>query len=205
MFRRKTEDDVTDSATEEDGSVATVTPVKIKAYTPSKKELGVVTPKRKGGRVVEAPPANRREALKRARAKQRQARVEQRAGMMEGKEEYLLPRDKGPERALVRDLVDSRRNLASYFLPSAVIIVIGGSGSMPPAVRTGSTVLWFVLLLATVVDSVLLCRRLTKMLAERFPRSTVRPRSLYFYAVMRSISLRRMRIPKPRVKTGAKI
>jgi hypothetical protein len=197
---------VTDSAPDEDGSVATEEAGRPKAYTPSKKELGKITPKRKaGGRVVEAPPANRREAMKRAREKNRQARTEQRQGMMDGKEEYLLPRDKGPERALVRDIVDARRNLASYFLPAALLIVVGGSGGMPAQVRAFSTTLWFVLLFGTVVDSALLSRRVKKTLTERFPNRTIRTGSLYFYAVMRSISLRRMRMPKPRVKTGDKV
>jgi hypothetical protein len=206
MFRRKPDDDVTDSSPQEESSVATVAGARTKSYTPSKKELGKITPKRKaGGRVVEAPPANRREAMKRARAKQREARAEQRAGMMAGKEEYLLPRDKGPERGLVRDIVDSRRNLASYFLPGALIVVIGGSTAMPPQVRLFANMLWFALALAVLVDSVLLTRRIKKLVTERFPRSTVRPRSLYFYAIMRSISFRRMRMPSPRVKTGGKI
>ena len=100
-----------------------------KAYTPSKKDLGKVTPKRKAGgrRAAEPPPANRREALRRMRQKQREARAEARAGMMAGKEEYLFPRDKGPERALVRDIVDSRRNVATYFLPGALVVLIGSS------------------------------------------------------------------------------
>jgi hypothetical protein len=209
MFRRKSADDVTDppaSSTDEDGSVVTVAGIRTRAYTPSKKELGKLTPKRKaGGRVIEPPPANRREAMKRARAKQRESRAEARAGMMAGKEEYLLPRDKGPERALVRDIVDSRRNIASYFLPGALIVVIGGSSSMPAQVRLGANLLWFMLALAVVVDSVLLSRRIKKQLGERFPRTTMRPRSLFFYGIMRSISFRRMRMPAPRVKTGAKV
>lgn len=205
LFRRKSAADVTDSSPDEDGSVVTVAGVRTKSYTPSKKELGKATPKRKaGGRAVEAPPANRREALKRARIKQRESRAEARAGMMAGKEEYLLPRDKGPERALVRDIVDSRRNLASYFLPGALIVVIGGSAAMPAQVRLGANLLWFMLALAVVADSVLLSLRIKKVVTQRFPRTTVRPRSLYFYAIMRSISFRRMRMPAPRVKVGAK-
>jgi hypothetical protein len=197
---------VTDTAPEEDGSVATAEPARARAYTPSKKELGKITPKRKaGGRTVEAPPANRREAMKRSREKARIARMERRQGMMEGKEEYLLARDRGPERALTRDVVDSRRNLASYFIPGAVIILVGGSGGMPREVQLFSTALWGVLFLGVIVDSFLLTRRLKSTLDGRFPKRTTRNGSLYFYAVMRSISLRRMRMPKPRVKIGDKV
>lgn len=197
---------MTDAAPESDGSVTTVEPTRTKAYTPSKKELGKITPKRKaGGRVVEPPPANRREAMKRSREKARQARMERRQGMMEGREEDLLPRDKGPERRLTRDLVDARRNLASYFIPAAVIILIGGSAGMPAEVQIFSTTLWGLLFVGVIVDSVLLSRRLKKTLNERFPKRSVGNGALYFYAVMRSISLRRMRMPKPQVKLGDKV
>ena len=41
--------------------------------------------------------------------------------MMAGDERYLLPRDRGKVRAYVRDLVDSRRNVAGILLPIAVL------------------------------------------------------------------------------------
>jgi len=211
LFRRKSADLVTDSldeanAAESDGAVATVAGSRTRGYTPSKKDLGKITPKRKaGGRIAEPPPANRREATRRMRQKQREARAEARAGMMAGKEEYLLPRDKGPEKAVVRDLVDARRNVATYFLPGALIVLLGSSAAMPPQVRVGANLFWFLLALGVVVDSVLLSRRIKKVIGERFPQSTTRPRSHYWYAIMRSLSFRRMRMPAPRVKLGDKV
>jgi hypothetical protein len=136
------------------------------------------------------------------RAKERESRAEARAGMMAGKDEYLMPRDKGPERALVRDIVDSRRNVASYFLPAALIVVIGSSTAMPPAVRLGSNLFWLMIAIGVVLDSILLSRKIRKTVVERFPKSTRSPRSHYWYAIMRSLSFRRMRVPKPRVKVG---
>jgi hypothetical protein len=176
-----------------------------RAYTPSKKELGKVTPKRTGARKGEPPPANRREAVKRTRAKQRAARAEARAGMMAGKEEYLQPRDKGPERALVRNIVDARRNAASFFLPVALFVVIGASGQMAPMVRVAANLLWFALAFAVIIDSYLLTRRVKKLLPERVPASKTPPRKHYAYAIMRSLQFRRMRIPKPAVKPGQKL
>jgi Protein of unknown function (DUF3043) len=172
-----------------------------RGYTPSKQELGKVTPKRSmaGRRAVEAPPANRREAMRRARLKQRQARMEARAGMMAGKEEYLLPRDKGAERALVRDLVDSRRNIATYFLPGALIVIIASSQAMPAPVRYGANILWALLAVGFVVDSILLSRRVRRIVAARI--ANPRGRNTW-YAIMRSVSFRRMRMPAPQVKVG---
>ena len=175
-----------------------------RSYTPSKKEQGKATPKRaQGGRKVEPPPANRREAMKRQREKQRQSRLEARAGMMAGKEEYLPKRDQGPERALARDIVDSRRNLASYFIPVAFLLIIGTSGAMPPAVRLGANMLTFAMIAGVIVDSFLLTRRLKNALHAKFPKALAR--SHYQYAIMRSLSIRRMRIPGPKVKLGQKI
>jgi Protein of unknown function (DUF3043) len=202
-FRRKSADA---SLAVEEPEVPSVAGARTRAYTPSKRELGRTTPKRKtGGRVVEAPPANRREALKRSREKQRESRAEARAGMMAGKEEFLMARDKGPERRLVRDIVDSRRNAASYFLPGALIVVFGSSGSMPSYVRLAANMFWVVLALAVIVDSFILTRKVRRLITERFPKSTTRPRSLYWYAIMRSLNFRKLRMPAPQVKIGAPI
>jgi hypothetical protein len=205
LFRRKA-DDVTADTAADDGAVATVTTTTSRGYTPSKRELGQATPKRKaGGRAVEAPPANRKEAVKRLREKQRQTRMEAREGMMAGKDEFLPVRDKGPERALVRRVVDARRNLASYFLPVAMVTIIGASGRMPAIVQAATNLLWMMVAVAAVIDSVLLTRKIKKRLLEQFPKAKLPPRRHYFYAIVRSAQFRRMRMPKPAVKLGEKV
>jgi Protein of unknown function (DUF3043) len=173
-----------------------------RAYTPGK---GRATPKRKEAsrRTAEKPPANRREAMRRMRQKERETRAERRAGMVAGKEEYLLPRDRGPERALIRDIVDSRRNVATYFLAGALVVIVGSSAAMPPAVRFASNVFWVVIALGVIGDSVLLSRKIKRVLGERLPKSTPR-RGNYFYGIMRTLSFRRLRIPAPRLRVGDK-
>jgi hypothetical protein len=176
-----------------------------RGYTPSKKELGVATPKRSAAqrrRAADPPPANRREALKRVREKQRAERAEAMAGMRAGDERYLMARDRGPERALVRDIVDARRTAGTWFFGGALIVLLGSSGAMPPAVQLGSNLLWVLLALAVVLDSILISRKIKRLVQERHPRSTQRMGSLYLYGIMRSITFRRMRMPKPRVKLG---
>jgi hypothetical protein len=209
-FRRKSADPVDavaeDAGTDADGAVTTVAGNRTRAYTPSKRELGQATPKRKhGGRIVEAPPTNRREAAKRMRAKQREARAEARAGMIAGKEEFLPPRDKGPERALVRNIVDSRRNVASYFLPAALLVIIGSSTAMPAFVQVGANLFWVLLALGVVVDSLLLTRKIKRLITERFPKAARPPKSHYWYAIMRSLNIRKLRMPAARVKLGEKV
>jgi hypothetical protein len=206
LFNRKPEPSLIEDATSagSEKPVASAAGIPRKAYTPSKKEMGQTTPKRKvGGRVVQPPPANRREALKRTRDKQRESRAEARAGMMAGKEEYLPARDKGPERLLVRNIVDARRNAASYFLPAAFIVIIGASQAMPPIVRAAANIFWVLIAAAVIVDSVILSRKVRKLVTERYPKGQTTGHT--WYAVMRSISIRRMRIPAPQVKLGQKV
>ncbi len=210
-FRRKSTDlvdDATASVTTShaDSGASKVAGARARAYTPSKRDLGAATPKRKQiGRAAEPPPTNRREALKRMRQQQRDARAEQRAGMLAGDERHLPPRDKGPERALVRDIVDSRRNIATFFLPGALVVIFGSSRAMPAAVQLGANLFWILLAIGVVVDSFLLTRRIKRTITQKFPKSTQAPRSYYFYAIMRSLSIRRLRMPKPRVKVGTKV
>lgn len=176
-----------------------------KSYTPSKKELGVVTPKRQqAGRRIDAAPANRREALKQTRERQRAERAEASAGMRAGDERYLLARDRGPERKLVRDIVDSRRTVGTWFFGGALIVLLGSTIRIP-AVQLAANLLWAILALGVIIDSFLISRKIGKLVRERFPHTTVRVGSLYMYGIMRGLTFRRMRVPKPQVDLGGKI
>jgi Protein of unknown function (DUF3043) len=201
LFRRKSADsnlveesvaEVTAEETSEEERVS-------KAYTPAK---GKATPKRSDGRrKPEPPPSNKREAYKRMREKQRTDRAEAMAGMKAGDERYLMPRDKGPERQLVRDIVDSRRTIGTWFFGSAFVVLLG-TGTGNPAFVMYAQLIWFAIAFATLVDTVIICRKVSRLVRERFPKSTVPTRSLYFYAFMRAITFRRLRMPQARKKFG---
>lgn len=213
LFRRRS-DDLTD-APEVDEAADAAEPVspasaerRPRGYTPSKKELGVTTPKRSVAQQRRRPaagPTDKRAQAKALREKRRAERAEAMAGMRAGDERFLMPRDRGPERALVRDIVDSRRTAGTWFFVGALIVLLGSSAAMPPAVRLASNVAWTLLALAVVVDSVLISFKIKKLVRERFPKSAQKPRSLYLYGIMRAITFRRMRVPAPRVKLGQKI
>jgi len=176
-----------------------------RSYTPSKRELGKTTPRRSSsGRRVEPPPANRREAYKRTREKQRAERAEQRAGMMAGDERYLLPRDRGPERKIARDIVDARRTMGTWFFTFAILLFIGTTAAraLPQVALLSLNAIWAALGLVVVLDSFLICRLVRRLVRERCPDSKQRMGALYLYAIMRSVTYRRMRIPKPQVKIG---
>ena len=204
LFRRKPDDTAADSVTTEPEEEAAPRP---KSYTPSKKELGVATPKRNSPqrRVVEPAPSNRRAAYRQMKDRRRAERAESAAGMRAGEERYLLARDRGPERLLVRNIVDSRRTIGTWFFAGAIIVLVGSSTRMPVQVQVAANLLWALLALGVIVDSVLISRKTKKLVTERFPKTGQRMGSLYLYGIMRGLTFRRMRVPKPQVDLGAKV
>jgi hypothetical protein len=199
LFRRKSSDVTTPDTVEEEVPDSASRP---KSYTPSKKELGQTTPKRASTarHPGSATPMNSREL----RDDRRRERTEALAGMRQGDERYLMARDRGPERRLVRDIVDSRRNIGSYFIIGALIVLVGSITKVSIVVLV-SNILWFALAALMVVDSVLIARRVKKLVRERFPKSDQRIGSLQLYGIMRALQFRRFRTPNPQVKTGDKI
>jgi len=208
LFRRKSDDLVADSVTTVTGASTEVSQQRSKGYTPSKKELGVATPKRAEAerrRPVEAPPTNRREALARMREKRAAERAEATEGMKRGDDKFVMARDRGPERALVRDIVDRRRTAGTWFFGGAMIVLIGSIQSMPPVVQLAANLLWVLLAVAVVVDSFFIYRQIGRLVRERFPKTDQGMGGLGFYGIMRALTFRRMRMPRPRVALGAKI
>ncbi|MEU5940321.1 DUF3043 domain-containing protein [Micromonospora sp. NPDC047548] len=198
LFRRKSADRPDSSA----APMATEEPsaTRPRGYTPSKKELGRETPKR--------PVAGRRPAGPTKPLTKEEAREQRRAARAEAAAEFRReggPRDRGPERLLARNVVDSRRTVGTWFFGGALIVLIGSNQAMPPAIRLASNLVWGALALGVVVDSVLISRKIKKLVRERFPNSGQRMGSLYLYAIMRSITFRRMRAPAPQVNIGDKI
>ena len=164
---------------------------------------GRPTPKRSEAqtqrRSVANTPTTRKEASKRQRDDRRSAMERQRAALASGDERYLPARDKGPVRKFARDFVDSRFCIAEFFLPLAVVILVLSM------VRVGSLqnialLLWLVVILMIVVDSVGIAIRLKKQLATRYP--DLPKKGAVAYALMRTLQMRRLRLPKPQVKRG---
>ncbi|GGZ70004.1 membrane protein [Streptomyces echinoruber] len=164
---------------------------------------GRPTPKRSEARSqrrsVANTPMTRKEAARRQREERRIALERQRQALAGGDERYLPARDKGPVRRFARDFVDSRFNIAEFFLPVAVIILV--LSTVPsPALKNLSLLLWLVVIVLIVLDSAVTGFRLRKRLAERFPNEN--RRGAVAYALMRSLQMRRLRLPKPQVKRG---
>lgn len=174
--------------------------------TPGK---GKATPRRREAQrrrtgPVAPPPRTRREAYRRQREQGSDRRAEMREGMRSGDERYLMARDRGPERRLVRDIVDSRRNVGVLFL--LIALVYASSIFIPSLqVKAAATSLWLTVLLLLIIDSVLLGLRIRKLVRQEVPDTTQSMRSLVFYGITRATMIRRWRQPRPQVPVGNRI
>ncbi|GGS21567.1 DUF3043 domain-containing protein [Streptomyces griseoviridis] len=164
---------------------------------------GRPTPKRSQAqsqrRSVASTPTTRKEAAKRQREERRTALERQRQALASGDERYLPARDKGPVRKFARNWIDSRFNIAEYFLPMAVVILVL-SMIRVASLQNIALLLWLVVIVLIVLDSAVTGFRLKKALGERFPDEN--RRGAVAYALMRSLQMRRLRLPKPQVKRG---
>ncbi len=130
-----------------------------------------------------------------------EANRKMREGMKAGDEQYLPARDKGPVRRFVRDWVDSRISVAEFLLPLLVLIMILQSSGNDTLVSF-STGLWTASILLLLVDTLWLRFRLRRDLRRKFPDENLKGTT--FYAFIRVLQLRFMRLPKPNVKIGQK-
>jgi hypothetical protein len=179
------------------------------AYTLPK---GRPTPKRREAQgrsrgPVPPPPMTQREAMKRSRGNKvdrRAAATERRARMASGDPKALLPRDRGPVRAYVRDVVDSRRRLIGLFMPLAILVLVAMVAPIP-SVQLYAAPGTVVILLLMIVEGLLLGRNVTRRVRVKFPTASDGSLSLGWYSFVRASQIRKLRIPKPIVQPGADI
>jgi hypothetical protein len=169
------------------------------APAPAAPTKGRPTPTRKEAEAARKQQLKPALTKKEARERERQARAQSRNAMLSGDERALLPRDQGPVKREVRDWVDGRRSAGELFLPGALTILAMGF-IRNTAVQNASLVLWFILVVGIVIDSLLLVRGLKKHLLTKFKPSEIQ--GVNFYAIMRAIQIRRLRVPKPGAKAG---
>ncbi|MEU7042332.1 DUF3043 domain-containing protein [Streptomyces varsoviensis] len=166
---------------------------------------GRPTPKRSEAtgqrRSLASTPANRKDAMKRQKVARRADLAKQREALANGDERYLPARDKGPVRRFARDYVDARFTVAEYFLPLAVIILVLSMINRG-AFQAYVLLLWMIVILLIVANSVITAVGLKRGLRARFPNENLR--GAVPYALMRTLQMRRLRLPKPKVKRGEK-
>ncbi|MBC7725399.1 MAG: DUF3043 domain-containing protein [Burkholderiaceae bacterium] len=160
---------------------------------------GHATPTRREREALNQRPLvsnDRKAANKEARAKMAQTRERARLGMANGEERYLPMRDRGVQRRYVRDYIDARFSAGEALIPLMFLVILS---SFIPGVDVYSfLVLWFFFAIA-VIDSVALGYILKKKIEAKFGEDKFE-RGTRWYAAMRALQLRPMRLPKPQVK-----
>ncbi|WP_067830284.1 DUF3043 domain-containing protein [Nocardia inohanensis] len=213
FLRRGESNPASESVSADAGGAATVAdkPVTLGKGRPTPKRREAEA--RRRGPVAPAPKTSkeareRRKSLRGSKEDRKAASAERKAGMQDrrarmlaGEEQYLLPRDKGPVKAYVRDIVDARRNLLGLFMPLALVLIV--SMVLPSqGMQAIVTLAMLIMMLFMAAEGVVLGRIVNKRVRERFPEATDSGFSLGWYAFVRASQVRRMRAPKPRVSAG---
>ncbi len=181
LFRSKADPPATDDQTEpEPDGDQLGGPRKKDAPTPTRKQA----------------EAARRERLTTKPSKKDTARANRTARM-----KAVQERDSTPEKTLLRDYIDSRRNIAEYLLPGIVLLFIGMFLSqVVPGIATIITLAIYAIFAAALVDIFVMWRGFKRVLAQRLPRASTR--GLFMYGMNRAIQFRKIRMPKPRIRRG---
>ncbi|MEP7055746.1 MAG: DUF3043 domain-containing protein [Actinomycetota bacterium] len=168
---------------------------------------GRPTPKRSESqkrRAISTAPTDRKQAARRMRDEARAHRAAQAVALASGDERNYGPMHAGPERALVRDIVDSRRSFGWLGLPAilAMLPLIWISANKP-ALSSALSFPMFGILGVMAYDYISVRRRIKSVLAEKYPTGTKSStRLLVLYGVSRNNTLPSRRKPKRRVIVG---
>ena len=144
-------------------------------------------------------PMDKKAAQKLLRERRAESNAKMREGMRRGDERYLPARDQGPVKRFIRDFVDARLSIAEFLLPLLVIVMVMQYSGNKEMVAFGSN-LMSVTLLVVLADTMWMVFRLKRALREKFPDENLKGTT--FYTLMRTIQLRWLRLPKPKVKIG---
>jgi hypothetical protein len=163
---------------------------------------GRPTPKRSVAQAARRTPLVTPKGKDAARAQRGKAagdRARMREAMKTGDERYYPAIAAGPERALVRDVVDARRSFGWLAIPGWFLGIVLTLTPVTAARTAGSIV--FPLVVGTLVaDTIAVARAVGKALDRRWPDGTEqRRRSLVWYGIARNTQFRRQRLPRPKV------
>lgn len=163
---------------------------------------GRATPTRADQEAARRRPlvANTKEARAAAKAQLQEQRERARVGMANGDDRYLPVRDKGPQRRWVRDYVDAGWHLSEWIMAFMLVVILVSFVQDSIVSFYAFLGLWAYVLLA-VLDMVLLAGRVKRKAAAKFGKERLE-KGHGWYAAMRSMQMRFMRLPKPQVKRG---
>lgn len=161
--------------------------------TPSRKEAEAAA------RARAKTPRTRKEMAAAERARRAAASNKVREAMKTGDERYLPARDRGPVRRFIRDFVDVRFSFTELLIPVMLVTLVLSWTGNPTLMSIGELVLLGSIVMI-LFDLVFLRIRLRAELKRRFPEASYKGTT--FYAVMRALQMKFLRMPKAQVKIG---
>jgi hypothetical protein len=156
--------------------------------TPSRKE-------REAANMRPLVPSDRKEAARMERGRATEERNKQRIGLAAGDERYLPLRDRGPQKKFARDFVDARYNVGELMVPFMFLVIIMTFIPSLPIQESSFLVLWAFFFIA-LTDVMILGVQLRKRITAKFGSVD---KGVRWYAGMRSLQMRPLRLPKPQV------
>lgn len=178
---------------------------------------GHATPTRKEREAARKRPLvpEKTKLTKEDRRKRSEQRMAARAGMEAGDERYLPVRDKGPQKRMVRDIVDARFTVGEFMIPLMFAVIImtfipdynavdenGNVTSIASSLQLTVLIALYGFFLVGIIDAMILGRKVTAKLKAKFGDVE---KGVKWYAGVRAFQFRPLRVPKPRVARGATI
>jgi hypothetical protein len=202
VFRRRQSATADDPGEENARTVDASSPPGPAANRATTAGKGRPTPKRSEAERRRQPytaPSDRKEANRQYRQREREARGRKLQGMQRGEQWALPPRDRGPVKALARDYVDSRRRLSEFYMYGLLVMMV--LLFVPnPLIRGIVPLIVIAAILIMLVEGIFIGYRVRALSQQRLPGEAIR--GVRLYAAMRALQIRRLRVPKPRVKPG---
>ena len=146
--------------------------------------------------------ADTKEARARAKADLATQREKARIGMANGEQRYLPARDQGPQRKFVRDWVDGGWHLGEAVMPAMVLVILATFLPLPAVQYYAFVGLW-IFIFFVIGDMVITSITVKRAAKKKFGEGKVE-KGLGWYAAMRTVQMRFLRLPKPQVKRGQK-
>ena len=159
----------------------------------------------------EVPTPSRREAEAARRERlnptlsPKDMRVKERAARNALRDEQFVRTENAPGKVLMRDFIDSRRSVAGYSMPILMVTLAFSLLVSSFSTEAAFFVTWLTYAIFAVIagDIFLMWRKYKALHADRLHNVPVK--GLLGYMLNRSINLRRLRLPAPRVKPGDEI
>ncbi len=130
------------------------------------------------------------------RGRQRAEREKARKLAVAGDDRYLLARDRGPQRKVIRDVLDNRYTLIEGLMPMMILFLVVTSFTNEVA-KNLITIAMILSLFAVSVEAMLISRKATSAVREKLGAEVKLQKGNYFYILTRGMQPRPLRLPKP--------